>query len=125
MADEEKRFYENTRLEIVKKIYKYYNTAVPLDDSKCQEYYDKKLMIKIRNTEKWSFYETKDSACFDLRSIAYKYGVAVFNAPAIIDADYKDEIKVLLYNISEEDYIINRGDAVAQMGFMKTLKSLK
>ncbi|XP_065658874.1 deoxyuridine 5'-triphosphate nucleotidohydrolase-like [Hydra vulgaris] len=57
--------------------------------------------------------------------IAYKYGVAVFNAPAIIDADYKDEIKVLLYSISEEDYIIKRGDAIAQMGFMKTLKSLK
>ncbi|XP_065671978.1 deoxyuridine 5'-triphosphate nucleotidohydrolase-like [Hydra vulgaris] len=57
--------------------------------------------------------------------ITYKDGVVVFNAPGIIDADYKDEIKVLLMNHSEENYVIKRGDAVAQMGFVKMFKAVK
>ncbi|XP_065664486.1 deoxyuridine 5'-triphosphate nucleotidohydrolase-like [Hydra vulgaris] len=82
-------------------------------------------MVKIRDTQEWSYYETKESACFDLRSIAYKYGVVVFNSLGIIDADYKDETKVLLYNYSKEDYIIKRRDAVARMGFLKIFKAIK
>ncbi|XP_065645835.1 deoxyuridine 5'-triphosphate nucleotidohydrolase-like [Hydra vulgaris] len=57
--------------------------------------------------------------------IAYKYGVVVLNSPGIIDADYKDEIKVLLMNLSKENYIIKHGDAVAQMGFVKMFKAIK
>ncbi|XP_065665651.1 deoxyuridine 5'-triphosphate nucleotidohydrolase-like [Hydra vulgaris] len=57
--------------------------------------------------------------------VAYKYGIVAFNAPGIIDADYKDEIKVFFYNYSKEEYIINRGDAVAKMRFLKTIKASK
>ncbi|XP_065673900.1 deoxyuridine 5'-triphosphate nucleotidohydrolase-like [Hydra vulgaris] len=45
--------------------------------------------------------------------VAFNYGVVMLNSPGIIDADYKDEIKVLLMNHSKEEYIINPGDAVA------------
>ncbi|XP_065654619.1 deoxyuridine 5'-triphosphate nucleotidohydrolase-like [Hydra vulgaris] len=57
--------------------------------------------------------------------IALKYGVVVFNSPGIIDADYKDEIEVILMNYSKEAYIIKRGDTIAQMGFVKTFKAIK
>ncbi|XP_065672086.1 deoxyuridine 5'-triphosphate nucleotidohydrolase-like [Hydra vulgaris] len=57
--------------------------------------------------------------------MALKYGVLVLNSPGIIDADYKDEIKVMLITHSKEDYIIKRGDAVAQMGFVKMFKAIK
>ncbi|XP_065654911.1 deoxyuridine 5'-triphosphate nucleotidohydrolase-like [Hydra vulgaris] len=57
--------------------------------------------------------------------IAFKYDVAVLNSPGIIDADYKDEIKVLLIIHSKEEYIINPRDAVAQMGFVKIFKAVK
>ncbi|XP_065658000.1 deoxyuridine 5'-triphosphate nucleotidohydrolase-like [Hydra vulgaris] len=57
--------------------------------------------------------------------MALKYGVDVLNSPGIIDADYKDETIVILMNHSKDDYIIKRGDAVAQMGFVKSFKALK
>ncbi|XP_065664760.1 deoxyuridine 5'-triphosphate nucleotidohydrolase-like [Hydra vulgaris] len=57
--------------------------------------------------------------------MTFKYGVVVLNAPGIIDADYKDEIKVILINHSKEDYIIKRGDVVAQMGFVKIFIAIK
>ncbi|XP_065656744.1 deoxyuridine 5'-triphosphate nucleotidohydrolase-like [Hydra vulgaris] len=57
--------------------------------------------------------------------IAYKNGVVLFNAPGIIEAEYKEEIKVLLMNHSEENYVIKRGDAIAQMGFVKMFKAVK
>ena len=41
-------------------------------------------------------------------------GVQVFNAPGIIDADYKDEIKVILNYIGEGEYKVSKGDRVAQ-----------
>lgn len=47
--------------------------------------------------------------------LAFKNGVTVLNAPGTIDADYRGEIKVLLINHSGEDFVINRGDRIAQM----------
>ena len=47
--------------------------------------------------------------------LAYKYGVTVLNAPGTVDADYRGEIKVLLFNAGREEYIIRRGDRIAQM----------
>ncbi|XP_065675556.1 deoxyuridine 5'-triphosphate nucleotidohydrolase-like [Hydra vulgaris] len=47
--------------------------------------------------------------------MALKYRAVLLNSPGIIDADYKDEIKVILMTHSKEDYIIKREDAVAQM----------
>lgn len=47
--------------------------------------------------------------------LALKHGVTVLNTPGTIDADYRGEIKVLLVNFSNEDFIINDGDRIAQM----------
>lgn len=47
--------------------------------------------------------------------LAVKHGVTVLNAPGTIDADYRGEIKVPLINHGNEDFVINRGDRIAQM----------
>lgn len=47
--------------------------------------------------------------------LAAKYGVTVANAPGTIDADYRGEIKVILVNLSDEEFVINRGERIAQM----------
>ena len=47
--------------------------------------------------------------------LAFKKGVTVLNTPGTIDADYRGEIKVILINLSNEDFIINDGERIAQM----------
>lgn len=47
--------------------------------------------------------------------LALKKGVTVLNSPGTIDADYRGEIGVLLINLSQEDFIINDGERIAQM----------
>jgi dUTP pyrophosphatase len=47
--------------------------------------------------------------------LAAKWGISVLNAPGTIDADYRGEIKVILANLSSEDFVINNGDRIAQM----------
>ena len=47
--------------------------------------------------------------------LAVKHGVTVLNAPGTIDCDYRGEIKVPLINHGEEDFVITRGDRIAQM----------
>jgi len=47
--------------------------------------------------------------------LALKAGVTVANAPGTIDADYRGELKVLLVNLGEEDFVIRRGDRIAQL----------
>jgi len=51
--------------------------------------------------------------------LAYKYGVTVLNSPGTIDADYRGEIKILLVNLSEEEFVIEDGERVAQMVIAK------
>lgn len=51
--------------------------------------------------------------------LAYKNGVTVLNSPGTIDADYRGEIKVLLVNLSDQDFIIQDGERVAQMVIAK------
>ncbi len=47
--------------------------------------------------------------------LALKSGVTVANAPGTIDADYRGELKVLLVNLGEEDFVIRRGERIAQL----------
>ncbi len=47
--------------------------------------------------------------------MAFKYGITVLNTPGTIDADYRGEIKVLLINLSNEDFLIENGQRIAQM----------
>lgn len=47
--------------------------------------------------------------------LALKKGIGVLNAPGTIDADYRGEIGVILVNLSEEDFVVNDGERIAQM----------
>lgn len=47
--------------------------------------------------------------------LAIKHGIGVLNAPGTIDADYRGEIKIILFNYGKEDFIITPGTRVAQM----------
>ena len=47
--------------------------------------------------------------------LALKHGITVLNTPGTIDADYRGEIKVLLVNLSNEPFVINEGERIAQM----------
>lgn len=47
--------------------------------------------------------------------LAFKYGVTVLNTPGTIDSDYRGEIKVLLINFGNEDFVVERGMRIAQL----------
>jgi dUTP pyrophosphatase len=47
--------------------------------------------------------------------LAFKHGVTVLNAPGTIDADYRGEVKILLINLGDQPFTINRGDRIAQL----------
>lgn len=51
--------------------------------------------------------------------LAYKHGITVLNSPGTIDADYRGELKVLLVNLSEETFVIEDGERIAQMVIAK------
>ncbi len=47
--------------------------------------------------------------------LALKHGITVLNTPGTIDADYRGEVMVLLVNFSQDEFIINDGERIAQM----------
>jgi dUTP pyrophosphatase len=47
--------------------------------------------------------------------LAFKNGITVLNSPGTIDADYRGELKILLVNLSNEDFTINDGERIAQV----------
>ena len=47
--------------------------------------------------------------------LAAKYGISVLNAPGTVDADYRGEVKVILVNLSNEPFVVNPGERIAQM----------
>ena len=51
--------------------------------------------------------------------LAAKKGVTVLNAPGTIDADYRGEVCVILVNLSSEDFVIERGERIAQLVLAK------
>jgi dUTP pyrophosphatase len=55
--------------------------------------------------------------------LAIKKGITLLNSPGTIDADYRGEIKIILANISNEDFTINDGERIAQMVIAKHEKA--
>ena len=55
--------------------------------------------------------------------IAYKYGITVLNSPGTIDSDYRGEIKIILANLSQDNFTIERGSRIAQMIFSPITKA--
>lgn len=47
--------------------------------------------------------------------LAFKHGLTVLNSPGTIDADYRGEIRVILVNLSNQEFVINDGERICQM----------
>lgn len=56
--------------------------------------------------------------------LAVKHGVTVLNTPGTIDADYRGEIGVILINLGQEDFVIERGMRIAQMVIAPVCKAV-
>ena len=54
--------------------------------------------------------------------LAAKNNISILNTPGTIDSDYRGEIKVIIYNHSDDNFIINNGDRIAQMIFSPVIK---
>lgn len=90
---------------------------------------DKKIIIKPFTMEMINTGISLDMSLFNSKDIffecqirsrsglAYKNNVIVLNSPGTIDYDYTGEIKVLLYNLGNSDFVVNHGDRIAQMIF--------
>ena len=55
--------------------------------------------------------------------LALKHGITVLNSPGTIDADYRGELKVLLVNLSNEPFVFNEGERIAQLVIAKHEKA--
>jgi dUTP pyrophosphatase len=47
--------------------------------------------------------------------LAIKHGITLLNSPGTIDADYRGEIRIILVNLSNQDFVIRNGERIAQM----------
>ncbi|MBC6990988.1 MULTISPECIES: dUTP diphosphatase [Hymenobacter] len=47
--------------------------------------------------------------------LAYKHGIGLVNSPGTIDADYRGELKVLLVNLSADEFVVQDGERIAQL----------
>ena len=47
--------------------------------------------------------------------LALKHGITCLNSPGTVDADYRGELKVILINLGQDDFVIRRGERIAQM----------
>ncbi len=56
--------------------------------------------------------------------LAAKHGITCLNTPGTIDADYRGEIKVILINLGQEPFRIERGERIAQMVFQYIPKTV-
>ena len=54
--------------------------------------------------------------------LAAKESIGVLNSPGTIDSDYRGELKIILFNHSDKDFIINNGDRIAQMVLVPIFK---
>jgi dUTP pyrophosphatase len=55
--------------------------------------------------------------------LAVKHGITIVNAPGTIDADYRGEVKIALINLGKTEYIVRRGERIAQMIIQKVYQA--
>lgn len=55
--------------------------------------------------------------------LAFKHGLTVLNSPGTIDSDYRGELKVLLVNLSKEEFTIQNGERIAQLVIASYVKT--
>ncbi len=56
--------------------------------------------------------------------LAVKHGVTVLNTPGTIDSDYRGEVKVVLVNLGESDFVVKKGDRIAQLVFSPVCRAI-
>ena len=56
--------------------------------------------------------------------LALKHGITCLNTPGTIDSDYRGEVKVLLINLGDEDFLVTRGMRVAQIVFAQVTQAI-
>ena len=62
-----------------------------------------------------AFHENYEIQIRPRSGLAAKSNITVLNTPGTIDSDYRGEIKVIIYNHGNNDFVINNGDRIAQM----------
>lgn len=55
--------------------------------------------------------------------LALNHGITLLNTPGTIDADYRGEIKLIVINLGDKEYILKRGERIAQMVFTRVEKA--
>ncbi len=55
--------------------------------------------------------------------LSYKHKILILNTPGTIDSDYRGEVKIIMYNLSNKDFEIKQGDRIAQMIFAPIVKA--
>ncbi len=51
--------------------------------------------------------------------LAIKHGIGILNSPGTIDSDYRGEVKIILFNFGKEEFVIKRGERIAQLVLSK------
>jgi dUTP pyrophosphatase len=54
--------------------------------------------------------------------LAIKHSIGVMNSPGTIDSDYRGEVKVILTNFGKQDFVVRRGDRIAQLVIMPVVR---
>ncbi|MCF6269637.1 MAG: dUTP diphosphatase [Melioribacteraceae bacterium] len=55
--------------------------------------------------------------------LALKHGIGLLNSPGTIDSDYRGEVGIIMSNFSKEDFLVKRGDRIAQLVLSKFYKA--
>jgi dUTP pyrophosphatase len=55
--------------------------------------------------------------------LAAKHGIGILNSPGTIDSDYRGEVKVILSNFGKQEFLIHRGDRIAQLVIMPVIRA--
>lgn len=55
--------------------------------------------------------------------LAFKHGITCLNTPGTVDSDYRGEVKVLLINLGDEDFLVTRGMRIAQIVFAQVTQA--
>jgi len=63
--------------------------------------------------------ETYEAQVRPRSGLALKNRIGLLNSPGTVDSDYRGEVCVILYNFGEEDFVVRRGDRIAQLVFSR------
>ena len=89
---------------------------------------DKKVVIKANSSEliptglKVAIPKELEIQIRPRSGLAAKESMSILNSPGTIDSDYRGELKIILFNHGNKDFIINNGDRIAQMVLVPILK---